>query len=108
MITGLFPAPGQNVYFIGAPFFESVSITSPATGNKATITNTNFDPTYKNIYIQSAKLNGAAYTKNWITHSFFLNGGTLELTLGPTESATWGKGPGNIPPSFSTNGIVFG
>ena len=31
-MMGLFPNPGQNVYLITAPFFESVQITSPLTG----------------------------------------------------------------------------
>jgi predicted alpha-1,2-mannosidase len=102
-MLGIFPNPGQNVYYITPPFFPSVSIKSPATGKTATIKNINFDPSYKNIYIQSATLNGKKYTKNWLTHSFFLEGGTLELTLGSTESQ-WGTGSADVPPSYSPTG----
>jgi putative alpha-1,2-mannosidase len=42
-----------------------------------------------------------AYTKNWIGHEFFVDGGVLELTLGPVESA-WGAGYEDLPPSIST------
>lgn len=105
MPSGLFPNPGQNVYLIIPPFFESVSIKSPATGATAKIVNQNFDPTYQRIYIQNATLNGKPYTKNWVDHSFFLEGKTLSLTLGRHESSTWGKGSANVPPSLSTTGF---
>lgn len=98
---GLFPNPGQNVYFIIPPFFESVSITSPLTNRTATIRNVNFDKGYKNIYIQSAKLNNQTWTRNWIGHEFFHEGGVLELVLGSEES-DWGRAAGDKPPSMST------
>jgi len=97
---GLFPNPGQNVYLIIPPFFESVSVTSPLTNKTATIKNVNFDVGYKNIYIQSAKLNGESYSKNWIGHEFFTEGWTLELTLGSEESE-WGTKKEDRPPSSS-------
>ncbi|TVY80923.1 putative secreted glycosidase [Lachnellula suecica] len=100
-MMGLFPNPGQDVYLIIPPYFESVSITSPATNNTATISNINFDPTYKNVYIQSATLDGEPYTKNWIDHSFFTEGKKLVLTLGSTES-TWGTQVADLPPSLGT------
>lgn len=103
-MMGIFPNAGQDVYFITPPFFQSVSIRNGQTGKTATIKNINFDPSGKNIYIQSAKLNGQTYTKNWLQHSFFLDGGTLELTLGSKES-DWGTKSEDLPPSlgpFST------
>ncbi|KAJ5358832.1 secreted glycosidase [Penicillium cataractarum] len=99
-MMGLFPNPGQNVYLITAPFFEAVEITHPETNQTATIRNTNFDPTYRSIYIQSATLNGKPYTKNWIGHEFFTQGMTLELTLGDRES-DWGTSEEDLPPSLS-------
>ncbi|KAI1372133.1 glycoside hydrolase family 92 protein [Hypoxylon crocopeplum] len=98
-MMGLFPNPGQNVYLISPPFFESVNLTHPQTGNTATIRNVNFDPTYEAIYIQSATLNGEPYTKNWIDHSFFTEGKELVLTLGRNES-TWGTAVQDLPPSL--------
>ncbi|KAI1505174.1 putative alpha-1,2-mannosidase family protein [Biscogniauxia marginata] len=99
-MMGLFPNPGQNVYLITPPFFESVNITDPLTGKTATIRNMNYDPTYEAIYIQSATLNGEPYTKNWIDHSFFTEGKELVLTLGKNES-TWGTAVEDLPPSLS-------
>jgi putative alpha-1,2-mannosidase len=98
-MIGLFPNPGQNVYFITPPFFESVSVTNQLTNETATIRNINFDKEYKSIYVQSAKLNGEEYTKNWVEHEFFTKGWTLELVLGEKESA-WGTRKEDRPPSM--------
>ena len=102
-MSGLFPVAGQNVYLISPPFFESVSYKNAITGKTATIRNVNFDPTYKNIYVKSAKLNGKRYTKNWIGHELFTEGMTLELTLGSSES-DWGTRDEDLPPSTSPGG----
>jgi putative alpha-1,2-mannosidase len=109
---GLFPNPGQDVYLITPPFFPSVSIRSPITDKTATIESENFDPGYKNIYIQNATLDGIPYTKNWIDHSFFTEGKRLVLKLGKEESA-WGTRVEDLPPSLSEyvragNGSVNG
>jgi putative alpha-1,2-mannosidase len=103
-MMGIFPNAGQNVYFITPPFFKSVSITSKVTGKKATIKNINFDAGFENIYIQSARLDGRNWTRNWIDHDFFLRGGVLELTLGPKEGL-WGTGANDLPPSLSTGSL---
>ncbi len=100
-MLGLFPNPGQNVYLIIPPYFESVNVKSGQTGKTATIKNVNFDAAYKNIYIQNATLDGKPYTRNWIDHSFFLEGKELVLYLGANESS-WGTGAGDLPPSLST------
>ena len=103
-MMGIFPNPGQSVYFITPPFFPAISITNPLNGKVAKIKNINFDPSYKSIYIQSATLDGKPYTRNWLSHDFFLHGGTLELTLGPSESK-WGTTKEDLPPSLSTGGF---
>lgn len=105
-MMGLWPMSGQNVYLINAPFFKEVNITNAFTGNTATVRNVNFDgDAYQNIYVQSATLNGEPYTKSWITHSFFTDGGVLELTLGANESS-WGASDADLPPSLSTGGFA--
>lgn len=105
-MMGLWPMSGQNVYLINAPFFREVNVTNALTGNTATVRNVNFDgDAYQNIYIQSATLDGEPYTKSWISHSFFAEGGVLELTLGANESS-WGTGEADLPPSLSTGGFA--
>lgn len=105
---GLFPNPGQNVYLISPPYFESVSITNALTNKTATIKNVNY-PTgngtsESNKWIQSVKLNGEPWTKSWIGHEFFTEGGILELTLGSSES-DWGTKQEDRPPSMSVGQV---
>jgi len=106
-MMGLFPNPGQDVYLILPPFFESVSVVSPITGKTATIRNVGFDAAYQNIYIQNATLDGVPYTKNWIDHSFFTEGKTLVLYLGRNESS-WGTQQADLPPSLAVGDMYVG
>lgn len=100
---GFFPVAGQDVYLLIPPLFPEVRIRA-RNGKQAIIRNINFDPTGKEkIYIQSATLNGKPYTRSWITHSFFMEGGLLELVLGSGESAAWGTAPEDLPPSTSSH-----
>jgi putative alpha-1,2-mannosidase len=101
VMLGIFPNPGQDVYFIIPPFFPEVSITNPLTGKKAVIRNVNCDAAYRNIYVQRATRDGKPWTHNWIDHGFFRDGGVLELTLGQTES-NWGTRDEDLPPSLSS------
>ena len=99
-MMGLFPNPGQDVYLITPPFFASVNVTSPVTGKVARIRNEGFDPSYRNIYIQRATLDGEEYTRNWIGHDFFTQGMELVLYLGANETA-WGTRLEDLPPSLT-------
>jgi putative alpha-1,2-mannosidase len=110
-MMGLWPVAGQDVYLISSPFFKEVNVTSKQTGKTATIRAKNFIPpdgqgNYANIYVQSVTLDGQSWTKSWIGHSLFLDGGILEITLGKNESL-WGTSPGDLPPSMSTGGMVM-
>ena len=105
-MMGLFPNPGQSVYLITVPYFESVSIVSPLTGKTATLRVVNWDKFFSvnntggTGFIQSATLNGKPYTRNWVNHDFFTQGQDLVLVLGRNES-TWGTKPEDLPPSLS-------
>lgn len=100
-MIGLWPVHGQDVYLINPPFFKEVNITHGITGNVATIRNVNFDPSYTNIYIQNVTRDGKKWSKNWIEHSFFEQGGVLEISTGPSESA-WGTAVEDLPPSIGS------
>lgn len=99
-MMGLFPNPGQDVYLITVPFFESVRVVSPVSGEVATVKTLGFDGDGGNLFIQEAWLDGERYSKNWIDHGFFVNGGELVLVLGDKESS-WGTGEEDLPPSLS-------
>ncbi|KAF8591095.1 glycoside hydrolase family 92 protein [Ramaria rubella] len=100
---GFYPVAGQNTYLLNRPFFPKVTIRNEVTGAIATVTAQNFGDANK--YIQSARLNGKAYTKNFITHDLFSQGGTLELVMGPGKNSAWGTGKADLPPSLSTGGF---
>lgn len=102
-MSGFFPVAGQNVYLLTPPFFESVSYTSPVTNKTATVRNVNFDLTYRKMYIQNTTLDGEVYSKSWIGHEFFLQGGMLEFTLGSEESE-WGTRREDLPPGAGDGG----
>ncbi|KAL4790206.1 glycosyl hydrolase family 92-domain-containing protein [Aspergillus venezuelensis] len=102
-MMGLFPNPGQDVYLITAPFFESVDVVSPFTNKTARVRTVGFDSAYNNIYIQNATLDGVSYNRNWIGHDFFTEGRELVLTLGRNESS-WGTGVDDLPPRL---GVVL-
>lgn len=100
-MMGLWPVGGQDVYLITPPFFGEVNVTNGQTGRTATVRSLGFDAAYENLYIQSVRLDGRPYTRNWLTHAFFLEGGVLELVLGRNESE-WGTRVEDLPPSSST------
>jgi predicted alpha-1,2-mannosidase len=100
-MLGTWPVHGQSVYLLAPPFFKEVSITHGITGKVATVRNVNFDPSYKNIYIQSVMRDGKPWTKNWIGHDFFENGGLLEITVAANETS-WGTKAADLPPSLSS------
>ena len=103
-MMGFFPVAGQDVYLVTAPFFPEVKIRAREQGKWAVIRTRGFEEGGKNKYIQRATLNGKEYTRNWITHEFFIKGGVLELWVGEEEHASWGRGRGDLPPSYPTEG----
>jgi predicted alpha-1,2-mannosidase len=84
------PAGGR--YLIGSPVLNSAEM---SVGGKTftVIAHHNSD---KNMYVQSAKLNGRTYTKSYIDFKDIVKGGTLELTMGPQPSS-FGKAKGDRP-----------
>ena len=94
MAMGLFDVQGgaglKPTYQITSPVFDRVTIHLDKdyfSGRQFTITTRNNSP--ENIYIQSAKLNGQPLDQYWIPHTAVVNGGELEVVLGPQPSQ-WG------------------
>ncbi len=85
---GFYPVtPGSNLYAIGSPFFNRITIDLPD-GKTFTVNAVNCSK--KNKYIQSARLNGAEIDRPWLKHSELMNGGKLELTMGDRPNKQWG------------------
>ncbi|MBO9635626.1 MAG: glycoside hydrolase family 92 protein, partial [Chitinophagaceae bacterium] len=78
---GFYPVtPGKPVYTIGSPLFSKVSIR--LTNGKQFTVRAN-QCSVVNKYIQKATLNGKPLHTLWFTHQDLMNGGTLELEMGP-------------------------
>jgi putative alpha-1,2-mannosidase len=85
---GFYPSnPGQPVYALSSPVFDRVSIHLE---NGKTFTVTASRKASRDIYVQSAKLNGKPIERCWITHEEIVNGGELSFRLGPKANVKWG------------------
>jgi len=90
--SGLHPVcPGDTRQEITSPVFDKVTLKLDpkyAKGKAFTIIANNNSA--KNTYIQSAKLNGKAYSKCYIDFKDIAAGGVLELTMGAQPNKNWG------------------
>jgi hypothetical protein len=86
---GFYPVtPGQPYYAIGSPTFKNATI-NLENGKQFKIIANGQSWTSENIYVQSATLNGRPYNITYLHHKDIVNGGVLELVMGPTPS-NWG------------------
>jgi len=97
-MVGFYPVcPGMPYYVIGSPSFEE-SVIALENGKKFTIEAKGASE--KNIYIQSATLNGQPYDKSYILHKDIMNGGILSFVMGDTPNKEWASATGSLPPSL--------
>lgn len=93
--AGIHPVcPGDPRYEITSPVFAKIrfKLMAPyASGKSFTVIAKNNSE--KNIYIQSATLNGKPYNKCYLMHSDIAGGGTLELVMGDRPNTSWGSEP---------------
>lgn len=88
--------PSNGVFVFGSPSFSRATI-NMENGKKFTvIARGNSD---KNIYIQSAKLNGKTYKNSFITYDQIMKGGTLEFVMGDKPNKSFGAAKKNRPVS---------
>ena len=97
MAIGLFQFDGGSGldprYDITAPVFDKVTIQLSSeyySGKEFTILTKNQSP--ENVYIQSAMWNGQPLNTCWLSHKDLVQGGVLELDLGPEPNKEWGIG----------------
>jgi predicted alpha-1,2-mannosidase len=96
---GFYPVcPASTQYVLGAPLFKKITLTLD--NGKQFVINApqNSD---KNKYVQSASLNGANYTKNWINHFDIQKGGAFNVTMGEQPAKNKGINKEDFPYSFS-------
>jgi predicted alpha-1,2-mannosidase len=97
---GFYPVcPGNPIYEIGSPIFET-SVIRLANGKQFKIVA--HHASAQNKYIQSAQLNGAPLDKPWFLQSDIADGGTLVLEMADHPNTQWGSLPEDAPPSIDT------
>ncbi|MDO6390115.1 GH92 family glycosyl hydrolase [Pontibacter sp. BT731] len=90
--------PGTDEYVLGSPVFKKATINLEngkqfvieAEGNSK-----------ENVYIRSARLNGKAYSKNFIRHQDIVNGGLLKFKMGSKPNKSRGTKESDKPYSVS-------
>jgi predicted alpha-1,2-mannosidase len=90
--------PAVPEYIIGSPLFDKATI---HLGNGKDFVIVAKRNSSKNIYIQSAKLNGQPLNRPWFSHSEIANGGRLEFVMGASPNKNWGSAVEAAPPSMS-------
>ena len=88
--------PSNGVFVFGSPLFTKTTVRIPG-GKPFTVIAQNNNA--KNIYIKSAKLNGKAYTKSYITYNDIMKGGTLEFVMSASPNKNFGKAQKDRPVS---------
>lgn len=97
---GFYPVtPGSEIYIIGSPLFDSVTI-DVGGGRSFAIRAQNVSP--RDRYIQSAYLNGERYTKSFLRHGDIAGGGELVFVMGSAPNRGWGSGEDDRPRSAIT------
>ena len=96
---GFYPVcPGTNQYVMGTPYFDKVTL-HLENGKKLAITAS--DNSTVNKYIQSVKLGGKSYSKNYFTHDDIMKGGKIEFRMGDKPNTSRGTDDADFPYSFS-------
>jgi predicted alpha-1,2-mannosidase len=90
--------PSSPNYILGSPIFDKVTIHMGNGSDFVIVAKSNSE---KNMYIQSATLNGKPWNKPWFSHVEMANGGSLVLNMGPLPNKQWGSTPDAAPPSMS-------
>lgn len=84
---GFYPVcPGSNVYVIGSPIFNKVTIDS---GNGKSFVLKAVNCSSKNKYIQSATMNGRPYNRSYLRHSDIVSGSELILKMASKPDKGW-------------------
>ena len=85
--------PVGGRFVIGSPLFDKATVNVGAGKTFTVVAKNNSD---RNIYVQSARLNGKALKNSYTEFNDIRHGGTLELVMGPKPSK-WGAAPACRP-----------
>jgi predicted alpha-1,2-mannosidase len=96
---GFYPVcPGAGQYVIGAPLFQKAVIHLE---NGKTFEIQAPKNSKDNLYIQSAILDGSAYSKTYLKHEDIFKGGKIQFVMDSKPNETWATTPEDAPYSMS-------
>jgi predicted alpha-1,2-mannosidase len=92
---GFYPLnPVSGEFLLCSPIFDKVTINLTNSKKLHIIAH---KQSKSSIYINAVKWNGAPHTKNYITYTDVMQGGTLDIYLQDKPDKNWGSKPGDQP-----------
>ncbi len=79
--------PASDEYVLGSPALKK-AVVRLSNGRKFTVTAENLSD--RNIYVQSARLNGRNWDFPFLPYRELKKGGRLEFIMGPQPNPAWG------------------
>lgn len=95
--------PGLDYYVIGKPAFNQLTLYLES-GKNFTVKAHQLSS--KNIYIQSASLDGLPYTRCYIKHEDIIKGGELVFEMGSEPNKIWGSTDTDLPVSGISENLI--
>lgn len=97
-MLGLYPIVTQPIYLLESPWFTDINMTINTNKTlRITSNGDNISLGQSGYFVESVKINGRAWDRNWFNHEdIMIEGGTIEFTVGNSEQA-WETG--DVPPS---------
>nr|WP_093828673.1 GH92 family glycosyl hydrolase [Spirosoma endophyticum] len=97
---GFYPVcPATDQYVMGAPLFKKV--TANLENGKQIVINAPAN-SEQNRYINTLRMNGKPYGRNWLSHRELMQGAVLDVDMSATPNQQRGIKPADFPYSFST------
>jgi predicted alpha-1,2-mannosidase len=98
---GFYPVcPGSGEYVLGSPLFKKMTVVLE-NGKRLTISAP--DNSDANRYVKAMRINGAASTKNYITHETLMNGADIYYVMSAEPDRSRGVNKADFPYSFSSS-----
>ncbi|MCI7283070.1 MAG: GH92 family glycosyl hydrolase [Prevotella sp.] len=96
---GFYPVcPGSGEYVLGAPRFDEMTLHLENGKNVSIKARNNED---ENCYVKTLQLNGAPYTKNYVTRTDLMNGAQFVYDMASEPNKQRGTAESDAPYSFS-------
>jgi putative alpha-1,2-mannosidase len=98
---GFYPVtPAMPQYVVGAPLFRKVTLQLE---NGKTVTINAPANSDSKRYVQGLKVNGKAYSKNWLSHTGLMQGAVLDFDMSDKPNTQRAVAPADAPYSLSTD-----